>query len=803
MRFLSKSNGHWIALLLLCAAFAQLLAAATQLSATVDEGFHITSGYEYLRTGQLRLFDEHTPLAKALFAWPLFFVPDLTPPEQAPGYTDGNLIEAAQATILAYRPLDRVIVACRIPVVLLTLLLAASVYRWATAHVGVTAGLLSLALFTFDPNILAHGSLATTDMGATAFIFWTLLTFSHHLRHPTRLSWWSTALLLGLSQGAKLTALLLFPILGLIILIDGWTQSLPSQRKRALLARGLSYTGMVTVAVVVLWALYGFEVRPLPEIAAGTIPIPMASHLKRWFRLQSNLDYGRETFLLGQNSMHGWWLYFPIAFALKTPLPTLFLVTVVGASLILPLIHRLVLSWRKMSIAHHQSTRLRTPDLLSRLLFPAAYALLSLSSTINIGYRHLLPTLPFLYVLLSRPIWLQAQYLNRHKQKLIQVAYGGLLIWQIAGTVAIAPHFLAFFNEIAGGPNQGWQFLADSNTDWGQTFKALAAYQEKHTLGKVKLSTFTFYDPAAYGVDYTPIAPMTGAPPILSQRFNPEAGTYAISATPLDGVPLPYPPTFDWFRHREPWAKIGHVMFIYKTRPLQGKWIAQCSQPVAPLSSKAITAGFGIDNLRHINFDCTQSWVLPAQGQTPGWYAITIPEQTTLRWPKEDTQRQDLLPAWIAELPELGLTLSYLQPRHGDLPAFAMWACATCTLTPPQTSVELGKTLAYQGMITPSSAKSGQTIEVITFWDVLNPPQMPLSIMLHLRDAEGIPIAIGDSLGFPVEQWKAGDHFIQRHQLSIPLETPPGEYTLVTNAYKLESLQSLSDLLLMQSLDIQ
>jgi hypothetical protein len=441
--------------------------------------------------------------------------------------------------------------------------------------------------------------------------------------------------------------------------------------------------------------------------------------------------------------------------------------------------------------------------LLSLLLFPAAYALLSVSSTINIGYRHLLPVLPFLYVLLARPLWVQTQSLPHRKRSLIHAAYVALLIWQVAGTLAIAPHFLAFFNEIAGGPEEGWRFLADSNTDWGQTFKALAAYQEAHNLGEVKLSAFTFYDPAAYGVDYEPIAPMTGAPPILPQRFNPQAGTYAISATTLDGVPLPYPPTFDWFRHREPWAKIGHVMFIYKVRPLQGEWIAQCSQPVAPLPPKAITTGFGNDKLRHINFDCSQSWVLPARGQTPGWYALTIPEQTTLRWPREDSQRHELLPAWIAELPVRGLALNYLQPRHGDLPAFAMWACATCRLTPPQTSVELGKTLAYQGMVAPSSAKSGKTIEVFTFWNVLDPPQRPLSIMLHLRDTKGFPIDVGDSLGFPVGQWKAGDFFIQRHQLNIPLEIPSGEYTLVTNAYELESLQSLSDLLLMQSLDIQ
>ena len=103
------------------------------------------------------------------------------------------------------------------------------------------------------------------------------------------------------------------------------------------------------------------------------------------------------------------------------------------------------------------------------------------------------------------------------------------------------PHFLAYFNTLAGGADQGYRYLADSNTDWGQTLKELAAQQRSRNLGVVKLSQFTFLDPATYGVAYEPIAPMVGAPLVLPRRFNPEPGLYAISATTLDGVPLPLP----------------------------------------------------------------------------------------------------------------------------------------------------------------------------------------------------------------------------------------------------------------------
>ncbi len=192
---------------------ALLLNAATRLSATIDEPFHITSGYEYLRTGNVRLFDEHPPLAKALFAWPLFFVPDLAPPETANGYADGALITVAQETLLAYRPLDRVIVAPRIAAALLTVLLAATIYRVAATLAGPPPGVLALALCALDPNFLAHGSLATTDMGATAFSLWALWAGTRWLQRPTRRRWGIAALLLGLAQVVRLTALVLYPVL--------------------------------------------------------------------------------------------------------------------------------------------------------------------------------------------------------------------------------------------------------------------------------------------------------------------------------------------------------------------------------------------------------------------------------------------------------------------------------------------------------------------------------------------------------------------------------------------------------------
>jgi 4-amino-4-deoxy-L-arabinose transferase-like glycosyltransferase len=813
-------------LILLFIFFAQLLSAAVSLSATVDEGFHITSGYEYLRTGRVQLFDEHPPLAKALFAWPLWLIHDLLPPEEAPGYTEGDLITAAQATVLAYQPIERAIVACRIPVSLLCVLLACSVYRWAGKIGGVNGGLLALVLFTFDPNILAHGSLATTDLGSTAFIFWTLLALYAYMRAPTRRRWWMVAIVLGLAQLTKLTAIALFPVCGILILAHAWLHA-PDHQWRALSRAALSYAGMISIAVLIVWAGYGFEVRPISAIANGTLPIPAASHIERWERLRVNLTYGRESFLLGQNRMHGWWQYFPITFLLKTPLPVLILAG--WAILRCTLARANVQTFKRANVG--ALARRMLPG-LSLLLFPVLYAASSLTSSINIGYRHLLPLLPFMYVgigaIADKKLEVRSEKLERsNKDHVLRIAHHqfsifqdalrmthyalrfilcALLAWLIIGTLALSPSYLTFFNEIASGPDNGWRFLADSNTDWGQTLKALAAYQKEQQTGPVKLSVFTFLDPATYDVDYVPIAPMKGVATILPQRFNPEPGLYAISATTLDGVPLAYPATYDWFRHREPMAQVAHAMHIYRVSADETHdWIAQCTTPVVPLDDQAIAEGFGISELHTIVFDCEQSWIVPAGN---GWYARTTPNIDRLYWPR-DTEHLDRWPEWTRALSHTTLHLSYEQRQPGTLPAFTIWEYKTGAVLPenPVDPVDFEATLTFLGFTAPATAKAGDTVDVLTYWRALTSPARPLSLMLHLVEPGGNTVAVGDGLGVAIDQWRAGDLIVQRHAIAVPSASCAETCNLVGGAYWLDTMQRLrtpeGDTLFLASIDVK
>jgi hypothetical protein len=770
---------------LLLLMFAQIVGSATRTSLTIDEGLHITSGYSILRTGDHRLIEEHPPLVKFIAAWPLLLVPDLPDPRDLPAWkTDSSqmdstrLVQVTQSLIYPYIPLDRLVFAARLPIALLALLLGAIAFRWSTDLFGYKGGLLTLFLITFDPNLLAHAGVAATDLGAALFILLALYTLWRWLRRPTWRRWIWAGLALGLAQAAKLSAVLLLPVQGLLVLLFALRigNSHPSPigfegqglGARNAVLRFAFYVGMVFLAALVLWALYGFEIGPIPESGSDLL-VPAASHAVPWLRLRGHMQSGHAAFLMGHVSHRGWWYYFPVALMLKTPIPIL-LAWLAGLITLLPGLRR---RWR---------------DELALLLFPALYFGSSLQSTLNIGYRHLLPILPLLAVSTGR----LATFIKT-KWRLALLAPWGL--WLAVDSVTLYPHYLTYFNALAGGPEGGYRYLVDSNTDWGQALKDLARFQDDHDIESVFLSMFTFLDPAIYGVRYQPMTPMHGnTPAVFPSRFNPPPGDYVISTTTLQGIPLADPEMFDWFRRRTPDARIAHAMFYYHVPELttSGAWVAQCFVPVAPLSSQAIDYGFGDIDLRRIYFDCTQSWVIPAGGQALEQHKDT---DGPLRWyifHQDVVHNADpFIQTWLTPL-----RLSYEQTRRTTEPPFAIYEATSILVSPTQPisgSVHvgsltfLGHTQSTQLRDIPAFQSTG--LEIWTYWRVDAVPDRPLSLMLHLVGPAGTPAIVGDGLGVPVENWQVGDVIVQRHRLQMPPDAPHGEYALYAGAYWADTLE--------------
>jgi hypothetical protein len=243
---------------------------------------------------------------------------------------------------------------------------------------------------------------------------------------------------------------------------------------------------------------------------------------------------------MGRHSQEGWWYFFPAAFALKTPL-----------ALQVLLLLALTAGWRALPPSRADAF----------VLLPiAVYLAFCLTSHVNLGLRYLLPVYPFLFVMAARIAGLAHR--NRAWAALTVV----LAAWYAVGTLRVHPYALAYFNELAGGPRNGYRHLVDSSLDWGQDLKGLKPFLDRHRIRRVKLSYFGTADPAYYGIpcDYLPSS-MRPAPERLV-LFTRPGDVVVVSATNLQGVYLPRAMSelMDRLGPLPPVGTIGHSLFVYR-----------------------------------------------------------------------------------------------------------------------------------------------------------------------------------------------------------------------------------------------
>lgn len=529
-----------VALLVLLAA--QLFFSSRNQSATMDEPNHIARGLVYLRTGDLRLSKEHPPLINLICALPLLFDKSITLPLSDPSWEKGDWYSFAEEMLWKTNDNGPSMVSrARVPIMALALLLGAIIYIWAYEAYGAVAALLVLTLVALDPNLLASGQLATNDLGVTLFSTLSLFTLWRFLRLPN----WRRALVTGVSLGlaltAKFSAVFLIPVLPLVALTF-WFSKDPAERPPLDIKAILKFSALIALAGwVTLWAVYGFQVGHARSLGFS---VTAPAYFDGLAATEIRVDRRNSSFLLGDYSEEGWWYYFPVVFALKTPLPTMLLIAAA-----------LIYTARK--------TRWRTGLIF---LVPAAvYFLICMYSRFNIGYRHLLPLLPLLFLFIGQLAagdW-------RQRKRWLWLAIP-IMLWLAAGTVKIFPHYLAYFNELGGGPAAGYTKLVDSNLDWGQDLPGLRQYMERENIESVKLSYFGRAFPEAYGVRYEPLPSFPRNAEVSQRMMNllqhPPPGVYAISVTNLQGVLFQdyYRYMYSWFRAREPDAVIGYSIFIYR-----------------------------------------------------------------------------------------------------------------------------------------------------------------------------------------------------------------------------------------------
>ena len=575
--------------------------ATRDQSVTADEILHITGGYFYNRYGDFRIHPENGVLPQRWAALPAALGQAPPPPLEHNIYwrTSDASVVAHQFFYETGHDHWPMLMAGRALIAVFAVATGILIFCWARALFGPTAGFVSLGLFALCPNHLAHGALATSDAAAVFFLLAATGAFWRQLRQPTAANLALSAVVFGLACVAKYSAVLLLPVFAVLA---GWNYL--SRRSEAPAGRllpqlAISAVTHVGAATLIIWAFYGFRYtafapalppadhftagwdRVLPMLGwqAGVIDFARSSRL-----LPEAFLYGyawvvqsaqaRSAYLAGDYSIHGWPSFFPLAFLWKTPLPVLASL-VVGAA-------ALALRWGRSAGKWRRDLTAVAPLLV---LFVVYWAF-SITSKLNIGHRHILPTYPVLFILLGG---LAAPGVLPHWMRVTIPACA--LAGQAVANVLVAPHYLAFFNSLAGGPANGWRLLVDSSLDWGQDLPLLKRWlAENAGRDQVYLSYFGSGEPDYYGIRARRLPFVNGFK--QQQPYVALApGIYAVSATMLVDV---YSPT------RGPWT-LNHEKEYQQLRALEPQLEAYWTSPEkrAELEREALPAQWENARARH------------------------------------------------------------------------------------------------------------------------------------------------------------------------------------------------------------
>lgn len=549
-------------------------------SATMDEVAHLPAGYSYLTQRDMRLNPEHPPLLKDLAALPLLFIKGINFPSEIKDWKEDVNGQWGFGYNFLYKsgnPADLMIFWGRIPMILVLILLGFYIFKWSREIFGNKAALLSLFLFSFSPTFLAHGRLVTTDVGAAAGVFIASYYFLKALKESSRKNIILAGISFGLAELCKFSVILLIPFFAFLSLV--WWLIKLGALKQALKV----FVLVMVIGFIVIWPVSQYHVANYPaERQVRDTQFLLSSHPIRWsgpvlswaaqqpilrpyaqyflglFLVFQRARYGNTTYFLGEVSATGWKNYFPVVYAIKETL----------VFHILTLIALLYAAWTiKKPFWVHPWQRLvpwirNSFPVFAFLSFIGLYWATSLSSNLNIGVRHLLPVFPFTIVLITGVI---AGLLRPPLLRLKYLFLVILIVWQISSVLRVFPHFLAYFNELAGGPDKGYVYAADSNLDWGQDLKRLEKWVNDREIDKIYIDYFGGGDPEYY----------------LKEKYSPWQGTrdpkelpkgsyLAVSATFLQGGRgLPAPGFnqssgyYRWLYNYTPIAKIGYSIFVY------------------------------------------------------------------------------------------------------------------------------------------------------------------------------------------------------------------------------------------------
>lgn len=525
--------------ILLCVLAALCASSLLTKSATWDESHYLGVG-RYLVSHLDQDISQaffHPPLSSVIAGIPLLAV-DI--PEEI--WKESNADRRGQR-IIELRSDDWMLNASRLAMLPVVLALGWIVFRWSQRLYGYWGGLLSLTVFTFSPNIIAHARLITPDMTLTLMTTLCAYRLWRFVENPERRQFAFTGLSLGLLLLSKYTALALIPILMATDVVArihradlGWRDA------RQMIALLKHWPGLLLIAFAVLWSGYLFDLG-VAQIAGFDIPLFAPRYFEGAYFQWAQSQTPHRFFLMGQFSEEGWWYFYLIVLAIKIPIS-------------------ISLLWLGLFCGSTRlGLRFRNAEIYLWLPFLVFLIYLSLFNTIHNGFRYLMPAFPALLVLLGK--YAESSIRRPWQRPLLTL----LLLWLVVANLWNWPNYLAYQNEWIGGPNNGYLWFSDSNLDWGQDLKQLKLYMDEHEIDRIQLAYFGTANPVHYGIayDYLPsgnsmLQPTPGRARIPRENRPP---IVALSAYQYQGVGFRDDSVYAHFHRFWPNDQIGHSILIF------------------------------------------------------------------------------------------------------------------------------------------------------------------------------------------------------------------------------------------------
>lgn len=592
--------------------FLLMIASASGDSLTRDELAHIVSGYSYLVKGDYRLNPEHPPLIKDLSALPLLFINPKFP-DNNPAWTKETNGQWALGDAFLFKTgndADEIIFLARLPIILLTALLGFLVFRFTKELAGPAAALLALTLFAFSPNIIAHSRLVTTDLGITFFTLLSFYYFWKFLKAPTWKNIFFAGIIFGLTHLTKFSSPLLFPVFGIMLIAASFGSDDKKQcralikmpytdfLKHGALKKFYNYTAgfilITALAYLLVGSYYAFHLKNMPvsvqhrliddsigqesykpikdvlhKMADNAVLRPYSQYFLGFFMVYAHSSSGHTTFFMGEMGKN-WWNYYLIAYLIKEPIPSQLFFYLAIAFALSSLVKKKFLNKRKAI----GKTLLSNIKILFKWIskhyleigmisFVVLLLIIGAKSKLQLGIRYIMPVFPLIYILTAVSI---KKFFHNQKNKLFLPYYLAVFIflsaWLIIEGFAAYPSYIAYYNEFIDGHKNGYKYLVDSNTDWGQDLKRLAKFAEDNKIEKIKVDYFGGADPEYYLKDKLIV---------WGYDKGPTTGWLAISASALQwnrGIPenkkiKPAEYNYRWLDKYEPVAQIGYSIFVY------------------------------------------------------------------------------------------------------------------------------------------------------------------------------------------------------------------------------------------------